>query len=60
MLGWLVGWITEQKGWQYEYQVNSIKTRRILSLFMLGCRIIKRKVHIPINEIEYALNKALR
>jgi hypothetical protein len=60
LVAWLVGWIAEKKNWHYRFQVNPIKTRRILSLFFLGCQVIKQKMYIPMNELEYALNKAIK
>ena len=45
LIAWLVGSIAEQKKWQYQFQVNSIK-RRVLSLFFLGCQVIKRQKYV--------------
>ena len=47
---WLTGAFAEKMGWQYQFQANSTKKRRVLSLFFLGCRIIKKKITIPIEE----------
>lgn len=41
-LAWLCGWLAEKQNLQAEYQANSVKKRRVLSLFYLGCRIIIR------------------
>jgi hypothetical protein len=41
-LAWIIGWIAEKSNLQNQYQANSIKTTRVLSLFYLGCRIIIR------------------
>jgi hypothetical protein len=41
-LAWLCGWLAEKQSLQAEYQANSVKNRRVLSLFYLGCRIIIR------------------
>ncbi|QLZ68972.1 IS4 family transposase ISShfr1 [Legionella sp. PC1000] len=46
-LAWIVGWVAEKINIHRQYQANSIKNMRILSLFYLGCRIIlKDKVKI--------------
>jgi hypothetical protein len=41
-LAWTIGWIAEKSNLHGQYQANSIKNTRILSLFYLGCRIILR------------------
>jgi Transposase DDE domain len=38
----MVGLAAEQRQMQYHYQVNTIRTRRVLSLFNLGKLIVKR------------------
>lgn len=42
VLAWIIGWLAEQKNLQRQYQANSTKNRRVLSLFYLGCRIISK------------------
>lgn len=37
----IVGFLGEQQGWQYDFQANSIKTRRVLSFVFLGKEIIR-------------------
>lgn len=54
-VAWLVGWVVEKQGLHYQFQANSIKQRRVLSLFYLGCRAIKKKIDIPIQTLELAL-----
>lgn len=44
-LAWIIGWIAEKLNVHAQYQANSIKHTRILSLFYLGCRIILRVKH---------------
>ncbi len=54
LVAWLAGWQGEQEKRHYEFQANSVKERRVLSLFYLGCRLIKKKVKLkikPLNEI---------
>ena len=36
---WLMGKIVELKQWQYRYQANTTKSRKVLSTFFLGCRV---------------------
>ncbi len=38
----LLGKAAEQKDLQYEFQANTVKTGAVLSLFFLGCQIIKK------------------
>jgi hypothetical protein len=58
-LAWLTGWIAEKNGLHLQFQSNSVKNRRILSLFFLGCQIIKKRIAIPINLLEAATHQAL-
>ena len=37
---WLMGRLAEEKKWHYQYQANTVKTHRVLSLFYLGCLLI--------------------
>lgn len=39
---WLMGKVAELKQWQYRYQANTTKTRKILSTFFLGCQIVHK------------------
>ncbi len=41
-LAWVIGWLAEKCNLHPQYQANSIRSIRILSLFYLGCRIIVR------------------
>lgn len=41
-----IGWIAEEQKWHYQFQANTDKKKRILSLFYLGCRVIKKKLQI--------------
>lgn len=43
ILAWIIGWVAEQNNLQRQYQANSTKNRRVLSLFYLGYRIILRE-----------------
>ena len=42
-LAWIIGWLAEKENLQAQYQANSTKWKRILSLFYLGYRIILRR-----------------
>ena len=43
LIVYLTGFVAENKGWQRYFQANTSKKKRVLSLFYLGCRIIKKK-----------------
>ncbi len=45
-IAWVIGWLAEKENLHYQYQANSIKNRRVLSLFYLGCRVIKKKMKL--------------
>ncbi len=38
---WLMGVFVELKQWHRQYQSSSIKTRRVLSTFFIGCQVAK-------------------
>ncbi len=46
LVAWIIGWLAEKEELHYEFQANSIKHRRVLSLFFLGCRVIKKDIEI--------------
>jgi hypothetical protein len=48
LLAWIVGRIGEQLNLHYQFQANSIRHRRVLSFFYLGCEIIRKNIKIPI------------
>jgi hypothetical protein len=52
LIAWLTGWIAEKLEWHHQFQANSIRSHRVLSLFYLGCQVIKKNMKIPI-EIFY-------
>lgn len=58
-IAWLIGLVGENQKLQYQFQSNSIKTRRVLSLFFLGCQMIRRKIKITMEMIETALIRGL-
>jgi hypothetical protein len=51
IIAYLIGVYAEKNNLQYKFQANSSKNRRILSLFYLGCRIIKKSLIIPYEAI---------
>lgn len=40
---WLLGLAAECRNLQYHYQVNTIKTRRVLSLIFFGLQVIEHQ-----------------
>jgi hypothetical protein len=51
LIAWLVGLAGERKGIHLQFQSNSLKTKRVLSLFFLGCQMIRRKIKISEKEL---------
>lgn len=41
-----IGCVAENNKWQYKFQANTDKKKRVLSLFYLGCRVVKKKWEI--------------
>lgn len=58
-IAWLIGFVAEKLGLHLQFQSNTVKNRRVLSLFFLGCRIIKRKIDIPKYMLEEIINNGL-
>jgi hypothetical protein len=54
-IAYLIGYIAEIKNLQFQFQANSIRKHRVLSLFFLGCQVVKKKIHILLSEFERAL-----
>lgn len=54
---YLIGWLAEKNNWHLKFQAHSSKNRRILSLFYLGCRIIKKEFSITSKTFYAALNE---
>jgi hypothetical protein len=48
LLAWMVGYFAESQGLQYQFQANSIKNRRVLSLFYLGCQVMRKNIKLAI------------
>lgn len=40
---WLVGTLAEMKNQHRRYQANTIKSRNVLSLFYLVCRVLQKE-----------------
>jgi hypothetical protein len=50
-VAWIVGWNAERQNLHYQFQANTIKNRRVLSLFYVGCRIMKKKIMVTLEPI---------
>jgi len=50
-IAWIVGGSAEKENIHYQFQANSIKSRRVLSLFYLGCRVIKKNTSVTLHKI---------
>lgn len=56
LIAWITGRIGEKMKIHYQFQSNSIKHRRVLSLFYLGCQMIRKNIKIPILSIWDAID----
>lgn len=54
---WLMGRLAEERHWHYQYQANTVKTQRVLSLFYLGCLLV---MHGQINFTQRELQQAVK
>lgn len=58
LICWLTGASAEQLKLHYDFQANSYRHRRVLSFFYLGCQVIRKKIHTPIDwELIYREDK---
>lgn len=48
LFAWMVGYVAEKKELQRQFQANTIRHRRVLSLFYLGCQVIRKKITVTI------------
>lgn len=48
-IAWVIGWIGEQTGLHVQFQSNTPK-QPVLSLFYLGCQMIRRKIKINLTQ----------
>ena len=46
LLAWITGYYAEKAGKHAEFQANTIKHRRVLSFFYLGCQVIRKNMKI--------------
>ena len=46
---WIVGYVAEKAGLHRQFQANTIRNRRVLSFFYLGCQVIRKNTKIPID-----------
>lgn len=55
MLATLIAWVTGKAGemmnLQYRFQSSSIKHRRVISLFYLGCQLVRKRTRIALSLI---------
>ena len=58
-IAWLIGWATEKNKLHYQFQSNTIKNRRVLSLFYLGCRVIKKERQKQCSLLERIISEGL-
>lgn len=52
LVAWITGYTAEKKGLHHQFQANSIRHRRVLSYFYLGCQVIRKNLAIPIKLTE--------
>ena len=53
---WLMGRLAEEKRWHYQYQANTVKNHRVLSLFYLGCLlVVQGQFNFTQLELQYAI-----
>jgi hypothetical protein len=54
LIAFFTGWVAEKNQWHYQFQANTYKHKRVISLFFLGCRVIKKKLNLIWQDISDA------
>jgi len=57
LVAWTIGAAAEKMGLHCQFQSNSIKNRRVISLVYLGCRIIKKRLKIAMRHVWDSLHQ---
>lgn len=53
---WMMGRLAEEKQLHYQYQANTVKTQRVLSLFYLGCLLVLQgQISFTQRELQHAI-----
>jgi hypothetical protein len=55
IVAWVMGCVGEKMKIQCQFQSNSIKHRRVISIFSLGYRMIKKRITVPISMLRNAI-----
>jgi hypothetical protein len=50
-IAFFTGVLAEKNKWHYQFQANTYKHKRVISLFSLGCKVIKKKFKIVWEEL---------
>ncbi|MFA5959522.1 MAG: hypothetical protein WC785_03305 [Tatlockia sp.] len=63
LIAYFTGMVAEKNKWHYQFQANTYKHKRVISLFFLGCRVIKKELQVhwqdiilSIHEVQYSIN----
>lgn len=59
LIAYLTGFVAENNLWHYYLQANTCRNKRTLSLFYLGCRILKKKFKRKIDYDKAMINLQL-
>ena len=59
-IAYIFGTIGEMKNLQYDFQANSIKHKRVLSRFFLGCEMVFREYKLRFSEFIEAIDFCIR
>lgn len=51
LIAFFTGWVAEKNQWHLQFQANTYKHKRVISLFFLGCRVIKKKLIVCSKEL---------
>lgn len=57
IIAYLIGAVAEKNNWHLKFQANTQKNRRVLSLFYLGCRIVKKRIPIAASSLFAAIRE---
>lgn len=49
LIAWLIGYVLEKNKLHYQFQVNSLKYKRVLSLVFIGLRAVNRNFYVKVS-----------
>jgi hypothetical protein len=56
----IIGIVTKSKKQHYQFQANTVKNRDVLSVFFIGCQVLRRQIEYSLSELWQSFNIILK